>query len=221
MSDLLHEQMSALIDGELPAEETALLLKRLGREPVLRERLSRYRVCGETLRGGQVQAREDFALKVSALLIAEPCHVGGSRLRARPARRYLRPVAGLAVAAAVAGAAILVLGRPGGLAGAPANLTAQATVVTPVTTEIVAAAQPAQATPAAKRATPSAAFETLNAEPPSYVTPAARQGLGVIPRAELANYLVVHSEVSGPLGLRSALSSLVSDDTGSVMAPAR
>jgi hypothetical protein len=221
MSDLLHEQLSALIDGELPAHETALLLKRLHGEPALRERLGRYRVCGETLRGGQVQAREDFALKVSALLVAEPCHAGRPRVQGRPARRYLRPVAGFAVAAAVAGAAILVLGRPGGLAGAPQNLAAQATVVAPAPTEIISPPEPVVARLAAKRTTPSAAFETLSPEPSSYVTPAARQGLAVIPRAELANYLVVHSEVSGPLGLTSALSGRVSDDTGSVMAPAR
>lgn len=214
MSDLLNEQLSALIDGELPAEETALLLKRLGREAGLRERLARYRVCGETLRGARVQARSDFSLKVCALLAEEPAHAGGSKGRARPAHRYLRPVAGLAVAAAVAGAAILILGRPGGLAGRPAELTAQAAPAVPV--EVVSA------TPSPVRhPTPTAAFAALGTEPPSYVTPAARQGFAVIPSAELARYVVVHSEVSGPLGLRSALTSLVSDDTGDSAAPAR
>jgi anti-sigma factor RsiW len=35
MSELLNEQLSALLDGELPPEETSLLLRRLGRETEL------------------------------------------------------------------------------------------------------------------------------------------------------------------------------------------
>ena len=219
MSDLLNEQLSALIDGELPAQETALLLKRLEREPALRERLARYRVSGETLRGARVQARSDFSLKVCAQLAAEPVHAGGMLGRAKPtARRYLRPVAGLAVAAAVAGAAILVLGRPGGLASPPVDLTARAAPVAAAPAPFDVVAGPASQS---KHSTATASFAALGAEPPSYVTPAARQGFQVIPRAELARYVVVHSEVSGPLGLRSALTSLVSDDTGDSAAPAR
>ncbi|MBS0395821.1 MAG: sigma-E factor negative regulatory protein, partial [Proteobacteria bacterium] len=72
MSDLLNEQLSALLDGELAPEETTLLLKRLGREPQLAGRLSRYRLCGEVLRGERVQARADFAVRVSAMIAAEP-----------------------------------------------------------------------------------------------------------------------------------------------------
>ena len=217
MSDLLNEQLSALIDGELPSQETALLLKRLEREPALRERLARYRVCGETLRGARVQARNDFSLKVCAQLQAESVHAAGPLARSKPAvRRYLRPVAGLAVAAAVAGAAILVLGRPGGLAGPAADLTARTTPAAQAPVDIISSP-----TPAAKHPTETATFTVLGTEPPSYVTPAARQGLQVIPRAELAKYVVVHSEVSGPLGLRSALTSLVSDDTGDSATPAR
>ena len=58
-------------------------------------------------------------------------------------------------------------------------------------------------------------------EPASYVTPAARPALGEIPRAELANYVVAHSEVSGPLGLRSVLTNLVTDESAPPAAPAR
>ena len=90
MSDLLKEQLSALIDGELPAAETALLLKRLGQESELRGCLARYRVCGETLRGARIGTRAaDFTLRVSALLAAEPCHraARGSAAQRRTLRR--------------------------------------------------------------------------------------------------------------------------------------
>jgi hypothetical protein len=212
MSDLLKEQLSALIDGELPAAETALLLKRLGQEAELRECLARYRVCGESLRGARIRTRADFTLRVTAVLAAEPCHSAarGSAPQRRTLRRYLMPAAGFAVAAAVAGVAILVLGRPPALDGRPTELVAAVAPQPSIVTPPVALASPrrsAEAIPAAARGVPFSA-----AEPASYVTPQLRQGLGVIPRAELANYVVAHSEVSGPLGLHSVLTNLVSDE---------
>lgn len=221
MSDLLNEQLSALIDGELPAAETALLLKRLEREPALRERLARYRVCGETMRGARVRTRTDFTLRVCAVLSSEACHTGtGTLLQGRPARsglqRYLRPLAGLGVAAAVAAVAILVVGRPQP-AGAPAQTVA---VVAPTVTQS-AVIVPVMAPVPLDRATNAMLAPAMGPEPQSYVTPAAHQGLGVIPRAELANYVVVHSSVGGPLGLPSGLANILSDDPPAAMAPSR
>ena len=208
MSDLLHEQLSALIDGELPAAETQLLLRRLEREGELRARLARYRVCGETLRGAErVRVRSDFALRVSAVLIEEPSHVAAPIRPARTAVRVLKPVAGLAVAAAVAGVAILVLGRP----SAPGIATEQARQ-RPAVVE-----QPRVAQSARRALSPTDAF---SAEPASYTTPAQqRPSLATIPPAELTKYALAHSEVSGPLGLHSLLTSLVADEDGG--APAR
>jgi sigma-E factor negative regulatory protein RseA len=209
MSELLHEQLSALIDGELPAAETALLLKRLEREPALRERLARYHACGATLRGGRVGVRTDFSLKLSAVLEAEPCHATSApraAARALSLGRYLKPLAGLAVAAAVAGIAILVLGRPGTPAPPAAEL---ARLAPPRPT--AAAATPA---PSPRAVTPPmlAAAPALGTEPASYVTPAAHPELGVISRGELANYALAHSGVVGSFGVHSVYTSLVSDD---------
>jgi anti-sigma factor RsiW len=208
MSEIIHEQLSALIDGELPASETALLLRRLADEPALRQRLARYGACGEALRG--VRVRSDFALRVSTALIAEPAH--RARVASHPVlRRYLAPLAGLAIAATVAGAAILVLGRSPALNARPAIVAEQgAPAAMPV-------GPPAAPAPTVARRTPQAGtFAALTSpagsEPASYVTPAARQGLGVIPRAELANYVVAHSEVSASLGMRSVLTNLVADE---------
>jgi sigma-E factor negative regulatory protein RseA len=222
MSDLLHEQLSALIDGELPVAETTLLLKRLEREPELRARLARYRACGVTMRGGETRVRTDFTLRVTTLLAAEPAHAAsaGESFRApRPTAgargtlpRYLKPLAGLGVAAAVATAAILVLGRPGP-ATAPAEVAVVVATPAPLDGDGATIVTPA----VARRAELPASYplqSPIGAEPASYVTPAVRQGLGVIPRAELANYVVIHAGVSGPMGLHSALTSLVSDDAG-------
>jgi len=47
MKENLHEQLSALVDDELPQAEQGLLLKQLGADTQLRERLARYhRVAG-------------------------------------------------------------------------------------------------------------------------------------------------------------------------------
>jgi len=54
-------------------------------------------------------------------------------------------------------------------------------------------------------------MRATSVEPPSYVTPAARPGLQEIQGATLANYVVAHSEVSGPLASRSVLIHLLAD----------
>jgi sigma-E factor negative regulatory protein RseA len=212
MSDLLNEQLSALLDGELPPEETALLLKRLKREPALAARLARYRLGGEVLRGERVQPRADFALRVSAAVAAEPALP--APVTVRPASvRWLRPVAGLAVAAGVASLAVLVLQQaPGGRApvASVASLPAPA-VVAPTMALAPAAAHPVRATPVDADGA---------AEPVSYVTPAARPQLDVIPEEALANYVVAHSRFSAPLAGHSVLIHLVADGPRSEL-PAR
>jgi len=215
MSEILNEQLSALIDGELPAAETALLMKRLEREPELRARLARYQACGATLRGGQVEARADFSLRVSRALTAEPCHAAPAR-RARRGLGLLKPLAGLAVAATVAAAALITLERP---VTAPATAPAQlASTARPAARAPVHARTPATRAPAEAPAAPVAQF--ASSEPRSYVTPALNPNvrpaeIGLIPRGELANYALAHSGVVGPFGAHSLYTSLVSDDDGS------
>ena len=194
MSEILNEQLSALLDGELPPEETTLLLTRLRREPALAQRLARYRLGGEVLRGERVQPRADFALRISTVVAAEP------PLAAPPAAgaRWLRPLAGLAVAASVALVALLAVQRGPSASGPPEVAAA------PVVTPAASAARAARAAPA---------YAEGSGEPESYVTPAARPRLGVIPEAALANYVVAHSQVSAPLAGRSVLIHLVADES--------
>lgn len=202
MSDLLHEQLSALLDGELPPEETALLMRRLEREPELARRLARYRMCGEVLRGERVQPSANFALRVSAAIAAEPpIHA------ALPRRRvpgWLKSAAGLAVAASVGMVAVLVLQRavPGTLG--PAATVADAGPPAAAAPVVVAALPVVESLPALATVAPGS-------EPQSYVTPAAKPGLQEIRGATLANYVVAHSGVSGPLGGRSVLIHLLAD----------
>jgi negative regulator of sigma E activity len=196
MSELLHEQLSALLDGELPPEETALLLRRLEREPELARRLARYRVCGDVLRGERVQPSAGFALRISAAIARDPAM---APLAVPPAARprlpaWLKSAGGLAVAASVGMLALLVLQRT--VPGTPIQPATLATTTAPASLPPTAVQLPAM---------------LATDEPRSYVTPPAKPGLQEIRGAALANYVVAHSGVSGPLGGRSVLIHLLAD----------
>lgn len=208
MSDILNEQLSALLDGELPPEETTLLLKRLGREAELAQRLTRYRLCGDVLRGERAQPRADFTMRVSAAIAAEPPLAPPRAAGRRPGGvRWLAPLAGLAVAASVAVVAVLVLRLSPG-AGSPQPLAD------------TSPAQPASVAPAGHSSRSVPRYPQGTGEPESYVTPSVRPRLGVIPEGTLANYVVAHSQVSAPLAGRSVLIHLVADESrGGAPAP--
>lgn len=106
MSEQIREQISALLDGELPAAEQRLLLERLGRDPALRSCLSRYQLIGDAVHQ-TLPPQVDLGLadRVMAALDEQPAY------HASPAwtARAVRPLAGLAVAASVAVVAVLAV----------------------------------------------------------------------------------------------------------------
>ena len=212
MTDALNEQLSALLDGELPEAEAELCLKRLERQAELRGTLGRYALIGEALRATApvAAARPDFPARVTAALDERPATAG------RGGWSWWRPAAGLGVAAAVGAFALLLVGR--GTPPAPlAAMPAASPVAAPVLATRVAA-------PAATRV-PSmgdllAHRDPLrlagNGEPASsYVTPLpSRSAVPVRPASEFANYVVAHAEYVSPLGRRAVLSGLVAGDGG-------
>lgn len=107
MKENLHEQLSALVDDELPPAEQALLLKQLGADAELRDRLARYQLISDSL-GNHLPPQVDagFHKEIHAALQDEPAvhvttapHIAG----------LFKPVAGLAVAASVAVVAVFSL----------------------------------------------------------------------------------------------------------------
>ncbi len=203
MTDLLNEQLSALSDGELPPEETALLLKRIEREPALARRLARYRAMGDVLRGERAGLSADFGQRLSAVVAAEPLVLPViERLRPRQLMaRFLRPVAGLGVAAAVGALAVVLIAKE------PGRVDLVAAVHVPPTTTV-------SVERAASRVMATASLLRASVEPASYVTPmAAPAQLRQISGATLANYVAAHARMSGTLGERDALIHLLSDPT--------
>jgi sigma-E factor negative regulatory protein RseA len=197
MTDAVNEQLSACLDGELPAAELDLLLKRLERNPELREAIGRYTVIGESLRHGKpVVASRSFADKVMAAVEQEPVAARRTARISPVLARRLRPVAGVGIAAAVAALAIFSVQRAGVL---PATVAVNEQAAVPATA--VVAQQAGDNT--------------------SYIVPTNTSQSAFVPATRLTNYVVAHSEYSSPLARRSVLTGvLTEDDADPDVAPA-
>jgi sigma-E factor negative regulatory protein RseA len=117
MTDQIREQVSALLDGELPGDEMGLLVRRLERDAELRRAFGNYALIGEALRApGAPLASPSFAARVSAAIDAPAGATVNIPLQPVPARRrtnYRRPLAASAIAASAAIAGVLLF-RPFG-----------------------------------------------------------------------------------------------------------
>jgi sigma-E factor negative regulatory protein RseA len=111
MTDQIREQISALLDGELASGEISLLVRRMERDAELRRAFGNYVLAGESLRApGGLTASPGFATRVSAALDADGAAVSSPPVASpRAPRRWLRPIAGAAVAAGAALAAVLLV----------------------------------------------------------------------------------------------------------------
>lgn len=184
----LESQVSAMLDGELPAPECELLSRRLARDPQLRARWSRYALIGAAMRSEPVAgASPGFAGRVSEA-IARPS------VARRSTRMAWKAMFGSVMVAGVAGVAVLVMRADIGDAGL--GVEPQPIVVASQRIEL-----------------PASATRIVGNEPASYVVPPepGRGSVAVLP-AQLANYVLAHSEYSSPLTRSGLLSSVVSNE---------
>jgi sigma-E factor negative regulatory protein RseA len=179
MTEQINDQISAFIDNELPADESALLVRRFERDPEARARAMRYTLIGAAMRGELLDPHPTVLRQrvAAALAGAAP---STARVRAGWSERFARPLLGLGIAAAVAIVAIGALRflndesfAPG---GAPGAAPLQTNVPVPE---------------------------------PSYVVPQEVDETRVVtPPTMLTNYLIVHREYASGL-TRNAVSSNV------------
>lgn len=146
MDPTSREDLSALMDGELAAEPTRFLLRRLDHDPGLSATWSRWhliRAClsADSARMSEPKADSDFAARVAAAIHVEQTP--------QPRRRWARYVGGSAIAASVAVAALMLI-APDSRIDAPATVAQEraSAVHAPVPATL------AEATPAANSATP-------------------------------------------------------------------
>jgi sigma-E factor negative regulatory protein RseA len=199
MNEELDSQLSAMFDDELPEDQCQLLARRLSRDDALKARWRRYAVMGAAIRAerqgaGVLSVRLDtnLATRVSAVISAEPAlsadAVAQSGVRKAAGMRWWQPVAGGAIAAGVAAMSVLWIRSQAPVGGE--------TLVADNAAAPAAISQPVADTSA----------------PVGYVVPAAVERTPMVPSAELANYVVAHSEFSAPVNRRNMLSALVASE---------
>ena len=73
MNDALKMQISAFVDGELPENESELLLRRLSQDVALRQKVAQYLEIGRLIRGEQeLPGMGDLRDRIAAALGEEP-----------------------------------------------------------------------------------------------------------------------------------------------------
>lgn len=109
MNDAIKMQISAFVDGELPQNEAELLLRRLCQDSQLRQQAAEYMAMGRAMRGERrVAGMGKLRNRILAALDEKPLQEEPGVTKAvKP--RFLRPLAGAAIAATVALAALLGL----------------------------------------------------------------------------------------------------------------
>jgi sigma-E factor negative regulatory protein RseA len=126
MNETAHEQLSALMDGELARDETRFLLRGLDRDAGLARRWSRYHVARAVLQRQYVPgATADNRFATAVMLRLEQ-----DRPIPRRAARIVRWAGGGAIAAAVAVVA-LVATRPAGENGSMPAVSADTVAAAP------------------------------------------------------------------------------------------
>ena len=221
-------QLSAMFDNELPGSECELLARRLTRDETLRSQWSRFAMIGAALRAERGVALHDrIAWRVQSLIAQEVTYGDGGSVDVSTTTRstvvaaaentkvavgdrwmrFARPVMGVGIAAGVAAASIFFLrGQSPDDAFVARNPVPQSAVMAP---ETVGATVALNSSPSISSTVPEV---ISNGEPDRYVTPAPSAQSNFAPPARLANYVVAHSEYSGPLSRRMALLGLVSSD---------
>lgn len=217
MTELLKEQLSAFIDGELPRGEGELLVRQVPRDGELRAAASRYYLIGEAIRAERSPVRKSFAERVSAAVatttpddsIAASVTTMARELPRSRFAGWWKPVAGIAVAASVAMVAIFVMRGQQDQGGA-SQIASIGDGKSPGISE-----PGPQPTP---KLTPA---KTACSEAASYTVPnkdcSADLGLA---RAQLASYVFAHSEYSTLPGRRNVVNDAAIEDAAAVPAPA-
>lgn len=184
MNERHGEKLSALLDDEIDgAELEGLVTDILSGDRELLERFGRYRLVGDLIRDEGMVVAPGLAERVSAALSDEP-----TVLAPRPRKQaiWARPAAGLAVAASVAAAAVMVapqfLGPSEPVGGSQlAALPAPAALVQPV---------------------------VANAPQPPAGTTARWQALDPALEARLNRMLMEHQEFGGRTGVNGPVAHI-------------
>jgi len=182
MTEQINDQISAFIDNELSADESALLVRRFERDSEARARAMRYTLIGAAMRGELLDPHPTILRQRVAAALAGAAPIS-ARVRTRWSERFARPLLGLGIAAAVAIVAVGALRVLNEASFAPGAV-----------------------------ATNAAPLQTANdpTPQPSYVVPQEVDETRVVtPPTLLTNYLIVHGEYASGLTRTTVNSNVV------------
>lgn len=108
MTKHIDEQLSAFVDGELASKETDALISKILDNDELRSRWANYHLLGHSIHGESTNNTVDLSSSISAALADEPTVFAPQR-RKRVIPAAIKQVAGMAIAATVAAAAVLMV----------------------------------------------------------------------------------------------------------------
>lgn len=104
------EQLSALIDGELSDHEMDQVLDALERDEEMRGQWSRYHLISDSIRSTAANVSvTDLAERIRSAIADEPAILAPPR----KSSRFIKPLAGFAIAASVAIVAVIGIQQPG------------------------------------------------------------------------------------------------------------
>jgi sigma-E factor negative regulatory protein RseA len=189
-NETLQSQLSAFVDDALPTDETDLFTRHLVKDAELKQMMCRYGLIGEALRAPNAVAHvsKDFSVRIAAALDQQELNSGKEAKKdvgRASATRWLKPAAGLAIAASVAWMAVVTVRAPA-MTQAP-SLAAETLQPVTLTAQRAGSAD-------------------------SYVVPMVANAPSVaIPAARLTNYVVAHSEYASPLGRHNMMTGLLTE----------
>ncbi len=177
LDDHNRQQLSALIDGALSADEARFMLRRLEHDDALAGCHERWQLLGDVLRGQAcAPAPLDFAERVRGAVAAEPAPLApAAAARSRESRRgWRRWGGGAALAASVAAVAMFMTRE---------QLPSQAPLDPPTTTIIASQAELPKAAPATPAAPVEAAVAMAAAPAAAVAAASRRQDVAAVRRA--------------------------------------
>ncbi len=110
MSEKIYEQVSALLDDELPSKETSETLSQLRERDDLQQQWNRFHLIGDVMRGEALQVNaSDIAPRVRASLKEEPAIIAAPKVKTllQQGPLWIRTLAGAGLAASVAALAVI------------------------------------------------------------------------------------------------------------------
>jgi negative regulator of sigma E activity len=191
MTDQINDQISAFIDNELSADETALLVRRFERDPEVRARAMRYTLIGASLRGELLEPHPSVLRQRVAAALWGGTTPSVAKARERWTDRWARPLVGVGIAATVAVGAIGIL-----------RSLNESTFASGDATSVAGSVQPGD-----------------SGEAPMYVVPAVSDRARTTAPIRLTNYLMHHGEYASGLTRTSVSSNVVVGAGGAGLEP--